>query len=309
MLTYAFKRVALAIPTMFLATLLTFLTLNLVPGDPAELMLMQMLGELPTQEEIAQFKAAYGFDRPTYIRFIIWTSNVLQGDLGRSSRSGEPAMAEILRTLPASVEIGLASMIVALAIALPAGIISAVRHDTTIDYVTRFVAILGVSIPNFWLALLLMLVFAVQFGLLPVFGRGGIEHLILPAITLGTGSAALMTRLLRSSLLECLHADYVQTARAKGLHERTVIWKHALRNGMLPVVTVMGLQLGFVLGGSVVVETIFAVPGIGRLMIDSIHARDFAVVQGITLVYVTTILVANLLVDLSYALLDPRIKY
>lgn len=309
MLVYAIRRVAFAIPTMLLATLLTFLTLNLVPGDPVELMLMQVLNELPTQEEVEALRAELGYDRPIVVRFAIWVGNVLRGDLGRSSRSGEPAFQEIVRTMPASIEIGVASMLVALGIAVPAGIISAVKRDSGIDYATRFLAIIGVSVPNFWLALLLMLVFAVQLGWLPVFGRGGIEHLILPAITLGSGSAALLTRLLRSSLLECLQADYVRTARAKGLRGLVVVGKHALRNAMLPIVTVMGLQLGFILGGSVVVETIFAVPGLGRLMVDSIHARDFVVVQGITLVYVSLVVTANLIVDLSYALLDPRIKY
>jgi len=309
MLTYALKRVALAMPTMFLAAVLTFLTLSLVPGDPVEIMLIQLLNELPTPAELDEFRAELGFDRPIYIRFFIWLTSILQGDFGISSRSGEPVLSEIARTLPVTVEVGLASLLVTFGLAFPAGITSAVRHNTLIDYATRFAAILGISMPSFWLALLLMLVFAVNLGLLPVFGRGGVEHLILPAITLGVGGAALTTRLLRSSMLEVLSADYIRTARAKGLKETIVVWKHALRSALIPVVTVIGLQIGFVLGGSVIVETVFALPGVGWLMVESINARDFSMVQGITLLYAMTVIVANLLVDLSYVFLDPRIRY
>jgi peptide/nickel transport system permease protein len=216
---------------------------------------------------------------------------------------------EILTRLPATVELAIAGMLVSLIIAIPVGIISATKQYSIVDNVSMLGALLGVSMPNFWLGLLLILLFSLHLGWLPVFGRGGIEHLILPAITLGTGMAAITTRLVRSSMLEVLRQDYIRTARAKGLNEKTVIGKHALKNALIPVVTVVGLQFGFLLEGAVIVEVIFAWPGMGRLLVDSIFARDFHVIQGCVLFIAVMFVLFNLLVDISYAYIDPRIRY
>ncbi len=309
MLNYVLRRVLETIPTLILVTVVTFLLLSLVPGDPVELMLTTFFGELPTIEEIEAERARLGFDRPLPIRYLMWLIDVLRAELGVSMRTGIRVATEIARTFPVTIELALASMIVALLIALPAGIISAIRQDSVADYFSRVGALLGLSIPNFFLGVLLIIIFSLTLGLLPVFGRGGIEHLILPAITLGTGMAALSTRLIRSSLLEVLQEDYIRTARAKGLRESVVVCKHALKCALIPVVTIVGLQVGFALGGSVIVETVFAWPGMGRLLVSAIWARDFPVVQAVTLFIAVIVVTANLLVDISYAYLDPRVKY
>jgi peptide/nickel transport system permease protein len=309
MLKYALRRVLVAIPTILLVTVVVFALLHMVPGDPVELMLTEFFGEPPTIEEIERERVRLGLDGPIPHQYFRWLIRVLQLDLGVSMRTGERVLSEIARAFPVTMELAIASVIVALLIAFPAGIISAVRQNSLADYSSRLGALLGLSIPNFWLGVLLILVFSLRLGLLPVFGRGEIQHLILPAITLGTGMAALSSRLLRSSMLEVLKEDYIRTARAKGLREHIVVCKHALKCALIPVVTIVGLQIGFALGGSAIVETIFAFPGIGRLMVESIFARDFVMVQGLTLVFALVIIIANLIVDISYAYLDPRIKY
>ncbi|MCL0094318.1 ABC transporter permease [Dehalococcoidales bacterium] len=309
MLTYIIRRIGLMIFILLGVSVITFSMIHLVPGDPAEIIAMERYGEEITAETIDRVRTELGLDQPVYIQYFNWLTNVLQGDLGYSFRTDRPVLDEILTRLPATIQLALAGMLVALLIAIPVGVISATRQYSAVDNLSMFGALLGVSIPNFWLGLLLIMFFSVHLGWLPVFGRGGIEHLILPALTLGTGMAAITTRLIRSSMLEVLGQDYIRTARAKGLKEKVVIYKHALKNAMIPVVTIVGLQFAFLLEGAVIVEVIFAWPGIGRLLVDSIFARDFMLIQGCILFIAAMFVLVNLLVDLSYAYLDPKIRY
>lgn len=308
MLKFAVRRLAAAIVTVWLATILVFFLLTLVPGDPVVSMLMEVGGAAPTQEEIDALRARLGFDRPTTIRYLMWLSGVVRGDLGESLMTGLPVSRMIADALPATMELAFSSMFIAIIIAFPLGILSATRRNSPVDFASRIASLIGLCMPGFWLALLLMLVFAVNLRWLPVFGRGEFQHLILPAITLGTGMAALSARLIRSSMLEVLQEDFIRTARAKGLSENVVVWVHALKCAMIPVVTILGLQMGFALGGSAIVETVFAWPGVGRMMVSAIFARDFVVVQAATLMFAAIITTANTLVDISYAYLDPRIR-
>lgn len=309
MLTYIIRRIGLMVFILLGVSVITFSMMHFVPGDPAEVIAIKRYGEEVTAETIEHVRAELGLDRPVPVQYLRWLTSVLQGELGYSFRTDRPVLDEILTRLPATIQLALAGMLVALIIAIPVGIISATRQYSTVDNLSMFGALLGVSMPNFWLGLLLILFFSVYLGWLPVFGRGGIEHLVLPAITLGTGMAAITTRLIRSSMLEVLGQDYIQTARAKGLKERIVIYKHALKNALIPVVTIVGLQFAALLEGAVIVEVIFAWPGIGRLLVDSIFARDFMLIQGCILFIAAMFVLVNLLVDISYAYLDPRIRY
>ncbi|MCL0105894.1 ABC transporter permease [Thermodesulfovibrionales bacterium] len=309
MLTYIIRRLGLMVFIMLGVSVITFSMIHLVPGDPAEVIATERYGEEITAETIEHVRRELGLDQPVYVQYARWLINVLQGDLGYSFRTDRPVLDEILTRLPATFQLALAGMLVALIIAIPVGIVSATRQYSAVDNISMFGALLGVSMPNFWLGLLLILFFSVHLGWLPVFGRGGIEHLILPSITLGTGMAAITTRLIRSSMLEVLKADYIRTARAKGLKEKVVIYKHALKNAMIPVVTIVGLQFASLLEGAVIVEVIFAWPGIGRLLVDSIFARDFMLIQGCILFIAAMFVLVNLLVDISYAYLDPKIRY
>ncbi|MBT9148988.1 MAG: Glutathione transport system permease protein GsiC [Dehalococcoidia bacterium] len=309
MLTYIIRRIGVMVFILLGVSVITFSMMHFVPGDPAEMIAMERYGKEVTAETIEHVRRELGLDQPVYIQYFRWLTNVLQGDLGYSARTDRPVLDEILTRLPATIQLALAGMLVSLIIAIPVGIISATKQYSIVDNVSMFGALLGVSMPNFWLGLLLILLFSVHLGWLPVFGRGGIEHLILPAITLGTGMAAITTRLMRSSMLEVLMQNYIRTARAKGLTEKLVIGKHALKNAVIPVVTIVGLQFAHLLEGAVIVETIFAWPGIGRLMVGSIFARDFAVVQGCVLFFALIFVLSNLIVDISYAYLDPRIRY
>ncbi|MCL0086945.1 ABC transporter permease [Thermodesulfovibrionales bacterium] len=309
MLTYIIRRLGLMVFIMLGVSVITFSMIHLVPGDPAEVIATERYGEEITAETIEHVRRELGLDQPVYVQYARWLINVLQGDLGYSFRTDRPVLDEILTRLPATIQLALAGMLVALIIAIPVGIVSATRQYSAVDNISMFGALLGVSMPNFWLGLLLIMFFSVHLGWLPVFGRGGIEHLILPSITLGTGMAAITTRLIRSSMLEVLKADYIRTARAKGLKEKVVIYKHALKNAMIPVVTIVGLQFASLLEGAVIVEVIFAWPGIGRLLVDSIFARDFMLIQGCILFIAAMFVLVNLLVDISYAYLDPKIRY
>ncbi|MCL0060585.1 ABC transporter permease [Dehalococcoidia bacterium] len=309
MLSYVIRRIGLMVFILLGVSVITFSMMHFVPGDPAEMIAMERYGEEITAETIAHVRAELGLDQPVYLQYFHWLTNVLQGDLGYSFRTDRPVLDEILTRLPATVQLALAGMLVALVIAIPVGIISATRQYSAVDNLSMFGALLGVSMSNFWLGLLLILFFSVHLGWLPVFGRGGIEHLILPALTLGTGMAAITTRLVRSSMLEVLGQDYIRAARAKGLKERVVIYKHALKNALIPVITIVGLQFAALLEGAVIVEVIFAWPGIGRLLVDSIFARDFVLIQGCILFIAAMFVLVNLLVDISYAYLDPRICY
>jgi peptide/nickel transport system permease protein len=309
MLTYVLRRLGLMVFIMLGVSVITFSMMHLVPGDPAEVIAMERYGEEITAETIEHVRRELGLDQPIYVQYSRWLSNVLHGDLGYSHRTDRPVLDEILTRLPATIQLALAGMLVSLIIAIPIGTISATRQYSAADNISMFGALLGVSMPNFWLGLLLIMFFSVHLGWLPVFGRGSIEHLILPAVTLGTGMAAITTRLIRSSILEVLGQDYIRTARAKGLKEKVVIYKHTLKNAMIPVVTIVGLQFASLLEGAVIVEVIFAWPGIGRLLVDSIFARDFMLIQGCILFIAAMFVLVNLLVDISYAYLDPKIRY
>lgn len=309
MLKYILKRIFYMICVLLGVTILTFSLLHLVPGDPAEMIAIERYGEEVTADVIEHVRIELGLDKPLHIQYLRWLGNVLQGDLGYSSRTDRPVFDEIKMRFPATLELAIAGMFVSLIISIPIGIISAIKQYSAIDNASMFIALIGVSMPNFWLGLLLILFFSVHLGALPVFGRGGIEHLILPAITLGTGMAAITTRLIRSSMLEVLTQDYIRTARAKGLSEKIVIGKHALKNALIPVITIIGLQFAALLDGVVIIEVIFAWPGIGRLLVDSVFARDIPVIQAGVLFSAILITTANLLVDISYAYLDPKIRY
>ncbi len=309
MLKYVLKRFLLVFVVVLGVTVVTFSAMQFAPGDPAEMIAVARYGEDLTQGEIEWVRATEGLDAPVYIQYLRWLEHVLHLDLGKSQITYEDVLEEILTRFPATLVLAISSLILSLLIALPTGIISAIRKNTIVDNACMTGALLGVSMPNFWLGLLLIWLFSLSLGLLPSFGYGGIKHLILPTITLGTSMAAITTRLTRSSMLDVLNQDYIVMAKAKGLDARTILLKHALKNAMLPVITFVGLQLGFLLGGAVIVETIFAWPGIGKLLVDSIYARDFALVQGCVLFIAVIFALSNLAVDIIYAYLDPRIRY
>lgn len=309
MLKYVLKRLLLVFVVVLGVTVVTFSAMHFAPGDPAEIIAVARYGEDLTQGEIEWVRATEGLDAPVYIQYLRWLEHVLHLDLGKSQITYEDVLEEILTRFPATLVLAISSLILSLLIALPTGIISAIRKNTIVDNACMTGALLGVSMPNFWLGLLLIWLFSLSLGLLPSFGYGGIKHLILPTITLGTSMAAITTRLTRSSMLDVLNQDYIVMAKAKGLDARTILLKHALKNAMLPVITFVGLQLGFLLGGAVIVETIFAWPGIGKLLVDSIYARDFALVQGCVLFIAVIFALSNLAVDIIYAYLDPRIRY
>ena len=310
MLKFIMKRMLLMFIVMLGVTMMTFLIMHLTPGDPAEMIAMARYGvDDLTQEDIEWVRIQEGLDAPIHIQYLRWLNHALHGDLGCSLTNGEPVLSEILIRFPATIKLAVVSMIIALIIAIPVGIISATRQYSLIDNASMMGAMLGVSMPNFWLGLLFILLFSLYLGWFPVCGYGGFEYIILPALTLGTGMAAITARLMRSNMLEVLGQDYIRTARAKGLGEKVVLSKHALKNALIPIVTVIGMQFGRVLEGAVIVETIFAWPGIGKLLVDSIYARDFAMIQGGVLFVAAIFVTVNLVVDISYTYLDPRIRY
>jgi ABC-type dipeptide/oligopeptide/nickel transport system permease component len=280
-------------------------------GDPVQLLLR---AGNPTQEDIERLRHALKLDRPLPEQYLDFVTGALHGDFGESLRYRTPALDEVLSRLPATIQLSVAAYLFALLVAIPTGIVSAVKRGGPADFFGRFVSLIGVSFPSFWLGLVLILLFSVRLKWLPVSGRGegfeeGLKALILPAVTLGTAYAATLMRLLRSSLLEVLNQDFIRTARAKGLRDRSVLIRHALRNALIPVVTVAGLQIGFLLSGSVIVEVVFSWPGVGRLVVDSIGQRDYPVVQAAVVLLASALVVINLLVDVIYALIDPRIHY
>lgn len=298
-------RLLLAIPTVFAVSIAVFLLLYLIPGDPASI----FLGDnLATPERLEVIRHEMGLDRPIHVQYLDFIGRALQGDLGRSLQNGRPVALELAERLPRTAELAAAAFIVSLVFGASLGIISALRHNTWVDSFAMLVALAGVSMPIFWLGLLAILVFSLQLGWFPVTGQHGIASLVLPATVLGIVSSATLARLVRSSMLEVLGHEYVTTARAKGLRERIVIGRHALKNALIPVVTVLGLEVGSLLSGAVITETVFARPGIGKLIVDSIQGKDFTVVQGAVLFVASTYVLVNLVVDISYAFLDPRIR-
>lgn len=292
---------------MFSVSILTFGLIRLAPGDPAQVALRNQGAQL-TAEAIAQMRARMGLNDPLPMQYFRWLGNALRLDFGVSVRTGQPVSEAIASRVLPTVQLALAGLLIAMAIAFPAGILSAARQHSWVDHLFRLLALTGASMPSFWLGLLLIYYFAVVFDLFPAMGRGTPQHLVLPALTLGLGLAPTFARLLRASLIEVLHEDYIRAAWAKGANERRVIYRHALRNALLPVVTIFGLTVAHVLGGVVVVETIFAWPGIGQLTVDAILTRDFSTVQAVVLLLSIVFVVANLIVDLCYPLLDPRVR-
>ena len=284
---------------------LVFLLIHLVPGDPVQ----AMLGETATPTDLESLRKALGLDQPLLTQWWVYITNLLQGELGNSLYSKKPILDILLERFPATLELAIAGLLVAVLLALPLGSIAALRKDSIYDNSAMVFSLLGVSIPNFWLGPLLILLFSLMLGWLPVSGREGPLSLILPAITLGTALAAILGRMIRSTLLEVLNEDYIRTARAKGLSESAIIIYHALRNASLPIITVLGLQLGTLLGGAVITEIIFAWPGIGQLTIDSIERRDYPLVQACILLISLSYVFINTLTDLLYAWLDPRVRY
>ncbi len=310
MTSYILRRLALLVIVVFGVTIATFALMHIAPGDPAEMVAIARYGlENLTAEEVENIRISEGLDAPVWIQYFHWGAHIVQGDFGRSLVTGDPVAREIMARAPATLLLALASLLVSLLVALPAGLISAVKQNSPLDSAARIGAMLGASMPNFWLALLLVLLFSVTLGWFPVFGYGTFSHLILPAVTLGAGLAAVTARLTRSSMLEVLQQDYIITARSQGFSERSIIFRHALKNAFIPVVTVIGMQLGHLLEGTVVVESIFAWPGLGKLLVDSIYARDYALIQACVLLFAVFFVVINLLVDILYVILDPRIRY
>ena len=301
---YLIRRLLLTIPVLLGVATLVFSLIHFIPGDPAQ----AMLGEGAAPEDVAQLRARLGLDKPLLVQYGAFLQGLVRGDLGVSLRNDQPVLQQILERMPATAELALASMAVAVLIALPLGIIAAVWRGTAVDYSAMTLSLVGISVPNFWLGPLLAIVFAVELGWLPVGGRGTLAHLVLPAVTLGAALAAILARMTRASLLEELREPYVLAARAKGVSRSRAILHHAFRNSLIPIVTILGLQFGVVLTGAVITETIFAWPGIGRLLIQSISFRDYPTVQGCVLLIAVTYVGVNLITDLTYGFLDPRIR-
>jgi peptide/nickel transport system permease protein len=304
--SYIAQRSLAAVPVLLGVSLLVFSMLHLVPGDPVRLMLSEFQ---TTPDQIERLRSQLHLDEPLPIQFGRFLWNASHGDFGTSIRSRRPVSAEIADNLPSTMQLALAGLLVAGVLGVTLGIVAAVNQRSWIELGSMLLALLGVSMPSFWLGLLLIFLLSLRFRIFPATGGGDLLHMVLPAITLGLGAAAILARLTRSSMLEVLRQEYVTTARAKGLLEWVVITRHALKNALIPVVTIFGLQFGQLLAGTFVVETVFARPGLGRLVIDGILNKDLPIVQGVVLVVATAYVVVNLLVDLMYGVLDPRIRY
>jgi ABC-type dipeptide/oligopeptide/nickel transport system permease component len=308
MYVYIARRLTLFFPVALTITILVFALMRFAPGDPV----LTMLGTDYSAEAEADLRQRFGLDKPIPVQYVLWLGRAVQGDLGRSLFTREEVRTMIARRLPTTLLLSVSAVAVALIIAVPTGIVSAAWKDTFFDNASRLVAILGASIPVFWLGLILLIAFSANLRWFPLGGtvqEYGLKAIVLPSITLGTALSALTMRMIRSNLVEALDEDYIQTARAKGLHERVVITRHALKNALIPVLTVVGLQFGTLLGGAVLTETVFNLPGLGRLLVDSINYQDYPVIQGCVLLICFVFIVINLLVDISYALVDPRIRY
>jgi peptide/nickel transport system permease protein len=321
------------IPVLLGVSIVVFFMVRAIPGDPAQI----LLGQNATQEQVAQLRAQMGLDKPVIVQYVVFLRDALTGDLGDSIVTGRPVTTELMIRFPATLELTAFAMLIAVLVGVPVGVISAVRQYSILDKVTSVLALTGISMPIFWLAMVLVVIFTVELHLLPFPGRlssgvtvpaltglvlvdslltgnfaafwDGLKHLILPALALGTIPMAVVMRMTRSSLLEVMNEDYVRTARAKGVVPWRVVFKHALRNAMLPTVTVIGLQVGLLMGGALITETIFAWPGVGQIAYDSIYRRDYAMIQGVVLYGALLFVLVNLLVDILYAILDPRVRY
>lgn len=305
MIKYVVRRVLMLIPVLLGVTFIVFSMMYITPGDPAKL----VLGDTATPEALEQYREEQGLNDPFLVQYGNYMKKLLlHGDIGTSYATKKPVIQEISECFPATVKLALSAMVVAVCLGVPIGIISAVKQYSIFDMVSMAFALIGISMPVFWLGLLLILLFAVNLKILPSSGYDGFAYMILPAISLGAQSVAVITRMTRSSMLEVINMDYIKTARSKGQNERVVILKHALGNALIPIITSVGLQFGGLLGGAVLTESIFSIPGIGRLMVDSIKMRDYPVVQGGVLIIAIAFCFVNLFVDLLYAFVDPRIK-
>ena len=304
MLTFALRRLLLAIPVLLGVIFAVMLTIELIPGDAVTL----MLGEHATVEAVAQLRDFLGLDKPLLVRYVQYLGHVATGDLGRSIQQNRPVADELREAWPATLELTVAALLLATVLGVAAGVVSAVWPNSLFDALARLCSLFGLSMPVFWIGLVLIVVFALWLPWLPVGGAGSPAHLVLPALTLSLPSVAMVARMTRSSVLEVLREDYVRTARAKGLGERLVVAKHALRNALIPILTLLGLQAGQLMGGAVLTETVFSWPGLGRLMVKAIFARDYVLLQGAVLLFAVAFVVVNLVVDLSYGVLDPRIS-
>lgn len=317
MIRFIQQRLIALLPTLFGVSVLVFGAIRLVPGDLITAQLGTEAGML-SEEQRASLEAYYGLDKPAVQQYVVWLGSALRGDLGLSVRQGEPVAKLILERFPVTLELALLSVMIALTIGIPTGILSALNHNTIIDVIGRVFAMLGLAVPNFLLATFIIFILSVYFGVLPTSGNYvgftedpllNLQQVIFPALALGTSFAASVMRMTRSSMLEVLDADYIRTARSKGLAEQTVVIRHTLRNALIPVITLSGVEFGYLLGGTFIVEQIFAIPGIGRLTINAITQRDYALVQGVTLFIALNFVVINLLVDVVYAYVDPRVSY
>ena len=315
MQAYLARRLLALIPTLFFASVIVFVTVRLIPGNVIDLMLAN--NPLASEKDRGAIEAALGLDRPMYIQYFRWAGNALQGDLGRSLWQDTPVTHEIAARLPVTLELALLAMIIAILIALPVGVYSALRQDTAGDYVTRSISILMLAIPSFWLGTLVMVFPSIWWGWAPELRYVGflqnpvqnLRMMLLPALILGAGLAALNMRLVRTTMLEVLRQDYIRTAWAKGLNERLIVTRHALRNALIPVVTLLGIEVAGVIGGAVILEQIFVLPGMGLLLLEAVGTRDYPVITGVFLVVGVAVMLINLLVDLSYGLLDPKVRY
>ena len=310
---YIFRRLVLLVPTVLGVTIIVFLMMHFIPGDPVAL----LLGDYYTEATAAAIRAQYGLDKPLHIQYFLWLKRLFVGDWGNSIIANRPIFEDLMRRLPITFELIILSMAFALLIAIPAGVIAALRPYSWRDYGAMTTALIGVSVPEFFMGVLLILFFSLLWGILPAVGYvplteslwGNLQHMILPAVTLGLARAALLTRLVRASMMEVIRLDYITTARAKGVREWAVVLKHALKNALIPTVTVLGLQVGFLIGGAIIVETVFSVPGVGSFGISAISLRDYPQVQAFVLLFALGFVLINLIVDVLYAFLDPRIKY
>jgi peptide/nickel transport system permease protein len=305
MLRYIQQRLVAAVITLFGVTIIVFLMIHLLPGDPARV----IAGLLATEEDVARLRVQLGLNQPMIVQYGSFLGNLLHGNLGISARTSQPVLDEVLARLPATLQLALLSTAIASFFGIIGGVIAATHHNSIIDYLTSALTLFGSSMPAYWLGLMLIILFAVNLQMLPAAGNEGPASFILPSLTLAAFSIALITRMTRSSMLEVLHQDYVRTARAKGMGDRRVLFHHALKNALIPVITVIGLQFGTLLGGAVLTESVFGWPGVGQLLLNSISARDYPTVQGVVLVFSAMFILLNLVVDMLYAYLDPRIHY
>lgn len=305
MTAYLIKRFLLAVPVLVVTALLVFLALHLSPGDPVDV----ICGPIAPQEVRDRVRAKLGLDKPLPVQFVIYMSNVAQGDLGQSILNRSPVSEMIVEKLPVTAELGVAAFAVTYLLAIPLGTVAALNRNSFFDWFSMVLALIGVSMPGFWLGLILIYAFAVHLRWFPTTGYESLKHLVLPALALGLPRVGQVARITRSSLLEVIGQDYIRTARAKGLSERAVVFGHALRNSLIPIISLMGLDLGYIVGGSVVIESIFARAGIGDMMLRSIYSRDFPVLQGCMFVLTLAIILSNIIADLTYVVVDPRIRH